>query len=399
MADFAPFFPQMVAYSSILSESYNSLSPPGCRCGCGLVKSGYCSPSYALPTEAGLLSRKHLMDFTLHTSFDTLAPLETAWNALVEAGVTNAPFLRYEYLSTWWGTRGGGEWPQAELLVVTASENGQLIGIAPLFRATNRDNQPALLLLGSIEISDYLDVIVRPEQHAAFVAALLDWLAANAPQPFAALDWYNLPENSPTLTALQTASAQRGWTYADEIYQPSPYIPLPGDFEAYLNGLDKKQRHEIRRKIRRAEESGRHVRWYIVTDESQLEAEMEGFLALMAHDPAKDAFLTSVMRSQMKASVHAAFRAGYLQLAFLEVDGEKACAYLNFDYDNKIWVYNSGLDRRFMDLSVGWVLLGYLLEWANQNKRSEFDFLRGDEDYKYKFGGQSRHVLRVKVTK
>jgi len=126
---------------------------------------------------------------------------------------------------------------------------------------------------------------------------------------------------------------------------------------------------------------------------------MEAFLALMAHDPEKDAFLTSVMRSQMKAAVHVAFRAGYLQLAFLEVDGEKACAYLNFDYDNKIWVYNSGLDRRFMDLSVGWVLLGYLLEWANQNKRAEFDFLRGDEDYKYKFGGQKRHVMRVKVTR
>jgi CelD/BcsL family acetyltransferase involved in cellulose biosynthesis len=105
------------------------------------------------------------------------------------------------------------------------------------------------------------------------------------------------------------------------------------------------------------------------------------------------------MRSQMKSSIHVAFRAGYLQLAFLEVDGEKACAYLNFDYDNKIWVYNSGLDRRFMDLSVGWVLLGYLLEWANQHKRAEFDFLRGDEDYKYKFGGQKRHVMRLTVTR
>jgi len=126
---------------------------------------------------------------------------------------------------------------------------------------------------------------------------------------------------------------------------------------------------------------------------------MDGFLALMAQDANKANFLTQAMRSQMKASVHAAFRAGYLQLAFLTVGGEKACAYLNFDYDNKIWVYNSGLDRRFMDLSVGWVLLAYLLEWANQHKRSEFDFLRGDEDYKYKFGGQDRHVMRVRVAR
>lgn len=339
------------------------------------------------------------MEFKLHTTFDTLETYALAWNSLVETGMTNAPFLRYEYLSTWWSTRGGGEWQDAQLAVITATENDQLLGIAPFFLTTNRDGHPALMLLGSIEISDYLDLIARAEQYPAFLSALLDWIDKNYPSTWSLLDLYNLPENSPSLIALKAESAKRGWNYAEEIYQPTPFIPLPGDFETYLSGIDKKQRHEIRRKMRRAEESGRGVRWYIVNDESKLDSEMDDFLSLMAHDSEKDAFLTAVMRSQMKASVHAAFRAGYLQLAFLEVDGEKACSYLNFDYDNKIWVYNSGIDRRFMDLSVGWVLLGYLLEWANQNKRAEFDFLRGDEDYKYKFGGQKRHVMRVKVTK
>ena len=151
--------------------------------------------------------------------------------------------------------------------------------------------------------------------------------------------------------------------------------------------------------MRRVEESERKVRWYIVDDESKLDDEIDGFLSLMANDPAKAAFLTEAMRGQMHASVHAAFRAGWLQLAFMEVDGEKAAAYLNFDYANRIWVYNSGLDRRFMELSPGWVLLAYLLQWANENHRAEFDFLRGDEDYKYKFGGQNRFVLRVKITR
>ena len=64
------------------------------------------------------------------------------------------------------------------------------------------------------------------------------------------------------------------------------------------------------------------------------------------------------MRAQMRATAHAAFREGYLQLAFMEVFGQKAGGYLNFDYGNKIWVYNSGLDRQFMELSPGWVLLG-----------------------------------------
>ena len=55
--------------------------------------------------------------------------------------------------------------------------------------------------------------------------------------------------------------------------------------------------------------------------------------------------------------------------------------------------------RGFRELSPGWVLLGNLLQWANENKRTSFDFMRGDEDYKYRFGGISRHVVRSQVEK
>jgi CelD/BcsL family acetyltransferase involved in cellulose biosynthesis len=81
------------------------------------------------------------------------------------------------------------------------------------------------------------------------------------------------------------------------------------------------------------------------------------------------------------------------------VEGQKAAGYLNFDYLNRIWVYNSGIERRYRELSPGWVLLGHLLEWANENKRSEFDFMRGDEDYKYRFGGVDQFLVRAKVTR
>jgi len=349
-----------------------------------------------MPCQTGKAERSW-MDFKLHTSFDSLASCAPAWNELVAAGITNAPFLRYEYLSTWWISLGGGEWKDGKLAVVTATENDRLAGIAPLFLASDREDLAALMLLGSIEISDYLDLVVHPESLQPFLAGLLDWLGQTYPEAWSLLDWYNLPEHSPTLTALKAESVKRAWTYTEEIYQPTPYIPLPGDFEAYLNSLDKKQRHEVRRKMRRAEESVRGVRWYIVEDESRLDAEMEAFMVLMAHDPEKDAFLTRAMRAQMKACAHAAFRGAYLQLAFLEVDGEKACVYLNFDYANRIWVYNSGLDPKFMDISPGWVLLGYLLKWANDHKRAEFDFMRGNEQYKYRFGAVDRQVMRVQV--
>lgn len=338
------------------------------------------------------------MNITLHTEFPG-SSLAAQWNELLAHSITNSPFLRYEYLNQWWQTRGGGEWPNAELVLLTGYDGDHLTGIAPLFRADNREGETALLLLGSIEISDQLDLIVSAGDLPQFVTALVDYLAADYPQDWSALDWYNVPDSSPTLAALKAACAGRGWGYHEEIYKPAPFIPLPGDYESYLARLDKKQRHEIRRKVRRAEENPDGLRWYIVEDGSRLDAEMDSFLALMAEDQDKCAFLTPQMNEQMKAAARAAFREGWLQLAFLEADGAKACGYLNFDYGGRIWVYNSGLNPRFMSLSPGWVLLAYLVEWATEHGRSEFDFLRGGEDYKYKFGGQNRFVMRVTVSR
>ena len=336
------------------------------------------------------------MNFIYHRDFSELDSL--AWNRLLSESITNVPFLRFEYLEAWWATLGGGEWPGAELALISAGEAGELAGVAPLFMS-ERAGENTLLLLGSIEISDYLDLLVRPRDLPRFLPALLDYLVSDALPPWSCLEWVNLPEDSPTLPLLEAEAARRGWTFSQEPFRPALYVPLPGDFEAYLMNIDKKQRHEIRRKMRRVEESGQQVRWYIVSDEATLDSEAEACCHLMAQDPSKQAFLTQTMRSQMKATIHAAFKAGYLQLAFLEVDGKKAAGYLNFDYDGRIWVYNSGLDLAFKELSPGWVLLGYLLQWANEHGKREFDFMRGDEDYKYKFGGIRRDVMRVQVSR
>lgn len=332
------------------------------------------------------------MDFQLIQTTADFDRLAIEWNALLAESISNSPFLRHEYLRAWWETRGGGEWAGGGLAIVTAREGGKLAGIAPLFLIEER-----LLLLGCIEISDLLDIIVRPGDLPAFSGGLLEFLACSIPDDWKLLDLYNLPEASSTLPALKAEAEKRGWTYSQETLQPSPYIPLPGDFETYLAGIDKKQRHEVRRKMRRAEEYEEHVRWYIVEDKAMLDAETDAFMSLMAYDPSKAKFLTDAMRVQFHISVRAAYNNGWLQLAFMEVDGVKAAGYLNFDYDNRIWVYNSGIDRRFMDLSPGWVLLAHLLEWANRNKRSEFDFMRGGEDYKYRFGGVNRFVVRVNI--
>ena len=335
------------------------------------------------------------MKYTLHKDFSEINKQE--WNELLTGSISDNPFLRYEYQSVWWEHRGGGEWPAADLVLVSAREDEKLIGIAPLF-ISEYEGQPALLLIGSIEISDYLDLIVRMDDHAQFLSGLLDFLASSLPDNWRSLDWYNLPDSSPTLAALKAESTQRGWTHLEEIYRPTPRIALNGDFEEYLSRVEKKQRHEIRRKMRRAEESGRGVRW-VISDLTDIEAEIDSFLALMEQDQGKAGFLREPMRVQMRAVIRTAYENGWLWLAFLEADGQRIAAALNFDYKDKLWGYNAGVNRAFMDLSPGWVLLGHILQWACENKRTEFDFMRGDEEYKYRFGAVNQYVMRVKLTR
>jgi CelD/BcsL family acetyltransferase involved in cellulose biosynthesis len=173
---------------------------------------------------------------------------------------------------------------------------------------------------------------------------------------------------------------------------------INGDFDEYLSRVEKKQRHEIRRKMRRAEESGRGVRWYI-SEMKDPEAEIDAFTKLMEQDENKSKFLTDAMRAQMRAVIRAAHEGGWLWLAFLEVDGQRAAASLNFDYNNKLWGYNAGVDRTYMELSPGWVLLSYVIQWCCENKYAEFDFMRGDEEYKYRFGAVNKFVMRTKVSR
>ena len=342
------------------------------------------------------------MQIDLHRDPSVFAELGPAWNALLERSVTRVPFLRAEYQAAWWAGRGGGEWPaEAELLVaVGRGADGEILGIAPLFHAPNRDGRPALLLVGSIEISDYLDLIVARPDAEVFCASLLERLAAPDVPAWEVLDLYNLPANSPNRTALARAAAAHGWTAGEQLLQPVPAIALPSDFETYLATMvEKKERQEIRRKIRRAEGGEDKVSWSIIDGGpgQDVAAACEAFMTLMSHNADKARFLTPAMRAQFAEIVRVMAANGWLLLVFLEVNGEKAAAYLNFNYNNRLWVYNSAIEPRFNHLSPGWVLLGYMLKWAIDHQCQAFDFLRGDEDYKFRFGAVAGKIYRLQI--
>lgn len=336
------------------------------------------------------------MEFKRYNTFDALASYQGEWDQLLNKCASHVPFLTFDYLKSWWATRGGGEWPQdSQLVLVAAFEGEALVGVAPLFQAENILGQPALMFVGAIEVSDFLDFIVPPQDLQPFLSGLVDFLLKEDLPHWELLDLYNILESSPTLAALEKEAAQRDWTYNRVPLQPAPYIPLPGNFDTYLAGIDKKQRHEIRRKLRNVEQDLAQGGLYFTEDAENLAGDVDAFLDMMAQDPNKREFLTNAMRQHLHNTARIAFDKGWLQLAFFTLDGNKAAANMSFKYNHRLWLYNSGWDWEYREYSPGWILIAYLIQWASENGIQEFDFMRGNEAYKYKFGGIDRHIYRV----
>ena len=321
--------------------------------------------------------------------------LKEDWNNLLSSSASHVPFLRHEYLASWWSTLGGGEWNQGALtILIDRDADGSLAAVAPIFISKGQ-----VMFLGSFEISDYLDFIAPPEKLSSFIPALFTYLQAGNFPAWKELVLYNLREDSPSLEFLKEGANHAGFKIIQEMIQPAPYLQLPNTWQGYLDGLKDRYRREINKKLTKAEGYFLPISWYIVQEESSLKAELDDFLKLMANHPQKKEFLTDTMIDQIRLSAIAGFREGWLQLAFLQVGDLKAAGYLNFDFNNRIWIYNSGIDPLFENLSPGWVLLGKIIQWAIDHGRVGLDFMRGDETYKYQFGGVEKKVLRVKITK
>ncbi|MDQ3929375.1 MAG: GNAT family N-acetyltransferase, partial [Chloroflexota bacterium] len=86
---------------------------------------------------------------------------------------------------------------------------------------------------------------------------------------------------------------------------------------------------------------------------------------------------------------------GWLDVAVLAVNGEPAAAYLSFNYNGRLYLYNSGYDPKFAAYSAGVALLAYRIHKAILQGVRTFDFLRGDEEYKYDFGARDTYVYRA----
>lgn len=324
--------------------------------------------------------------------------LHAEWNDLVQRSVSNTIFSTWEWHKHWWDAYHPGTlW-----IITIRSDEGVLLGIASWFLEHDAERGRVVRHVGCEDVTDYLDVIFDKSQLEACYSSLADYLVAHRDR-FDVLDLCNIPEGSPTCEHFTEMLSGHGFEVKTNRQDVCPVIQLPDNWDAYLDDiLDKKQRHEIRRKLRRAEGQKQMggLEWYIVDASHNIDEEIDHFLQLMAAShPEKAEFLTDDQHVQFfRSIIPAALEQGWLQLNFLKVNDQHAAAYLNFDYGDSILVYNSGLDpQRFASLSPGIVLLSYNIQHAIELGRSTFDFLRGDENYKYRMGAQDTSIYNLKA--
>lgn len=334
------------------------------------------------------------MNITLYTDETLFADLSDEWNGLLNDSLADKVFLTRDWQQTWWEAYHPGRiWA----LAIRDEESGRLEGLAPWFLAIDPDGTRILREIGCVDVTDYLELIARRGIEDAVFETIADFLAAHKNE-FDEIRLCNVPAASLTLSSFPTALESREFRSHIQLQEVCPVVDLPEKWQDYVASLDKKNRHELRRKIRRA--TG-HVAWYIVGPEHDLDEELERFLRLMAASaPEKASFLEDPENERFfHLMVPRMAQHGWLQLAFLTVNGDAAAAYLNFDYGNRILVYNSGHDAgEYGNLSPGIVLLARLIELAIDQRREAFDFLRGDEAYKYDLGGLNTHVYQLIIT-
>ncbi|MEM7115923.1 MAG: GNAT family N-acetyltransferase [Chloroflexota bacterium] len=330
------------------------------------------------------------MQIQLFTGAEAFETLADGWDALVQKGITNTPFQYLAYQQAWWQHLQ----PSGATLYTVAAYNDNVLTAIGCFYLLNE----VLHFNGCVEETDYLDLIVAEgNAELGWTAVFNHLISADFPD-WQAVDLCNVPQDSPTRTILPKLAQEHGYTLQESIQEVCPVIELADTFDGYLASIDSKQRREVKRKLRRA--NGASATLKMVQPEDDIATAVDEFLVLLQQSTfEKRDWLNDGRRAVFHATAAAAQKAGTLQLLFVEVEGEKAAALFNFDYNGRIWVYNSGLNpRAYGNLSLGVVITALAIQKAVENGRTTFDFLRGDETYKYRFGAKDTTVHRIQIS-
>jgi CelD/BcsL family acetyltransferase involved in cellulose biosynthesis len=310
-----------------------------------------------------------------------------AWDALHAETRLRSPFLGWTWQRHWVSAFGEGR--RLEVRRVTDG-TGRLVALLPLVETA----PGRWLLVGGADVSDYLDLIAARDREEEAWAALLAARAADR----AVWQLHAVPAASVTVTAMPGLAAAAGLEASATVEERCPILALPESWDALLASLSGKHRHEISRKLRRFEREapdGR-VRWESTPE--GIEGRLDDFLSLHRRSrEGKAKFMDARMERFFRRAIPALAARGGARLAFLELPQGPIASFVTLEWDDTVGLYNSGFHPDRAVLSPGLVLLAHVIRDAIQRGRHRFDFLRGEERYKYEFGPTPEAVHAVTI--
>lgn len=312
-------------------------------------------------------------------TFESLAP---EWEALVDAAPTATPFQRPRWHAAWLRSFR----PAGEAIYLSIRQGEELIGAAALDLGPGGARE-----LGDPEVRDYGGPVALPGAEPAVAAGILEWLREDFTR---SLVVWGVVADGPWPAAFARAAEQFGWRFTVEPEAVCPGIDLPETFEAYVAGLGKHDRHELRRKLRNFEAAGTAT-FERLEGEAAI-AQLDLLFAMMrASRPDKAAFLTPTMEAFFRAAVREFAGEGMASLGVTLLDGRPVAATLCFEDATTSYLYNSGYDPAAAALAPGLVSKAWAIRDAIARGKRRFDFLRGSEEYKRRLGGSDRAVVRL----
>ena len=280
------------------------------------------------------------------------------------------------WLKAWWHHFGQGSDPY----ILSIFFRGRLIGLAPL-----QKQGQTVRLLGDENVCDYLDFVIDPERATEFYGFLLDYLKQEG---ITRLELAPLRPNSSAFEHLIPVAKQMGYGVLYEPKDVSFEMKLPSSWDGYLNILNSKERHEVRRKLRRLHEAG-NIQYRRVDNTPAIKREMDTFLTLFRSNRADKAiFLNDQMGLFFQNLAIALTEDQIARFFFLELDGKPVAAVMCFDYQSTRYLYNNGYDLKYRFLSVGLLSKVLSIKEGIQSKIKTYDFLKGSEIYKHRLGGK-----------
>jgi hypothetical protein len=367
-----------------------------------------------------------------------------AWDRLLSVTVRATPFSRWTFHRAWWDAYGESA-HQDYMICLRAADPAAgvrdrrpapdadaIVGIAPLMHRHEVEPDDAILrtairheprtaqrpLPGRAKAvffaasyhADYATLLCDPADLPAVAAAVVETLAGPPDPAHGSDDWdvvdlRRLRSDDPALQALEAAfcaaSGRRDWEVGRELEEVCPvlHVDVP-DWETYLQTLSSKDRHEVRRKLRRAETAG-PVEFENVSEPSSA---VDDFIAIHQARWGEEGLFP---HTEGGARSRRFFRRlaelegpdGLLRIGRLRVDGRVIFMCVGFHDGETVYYYNAGNDPQAQALSPGVVGVACYLRHGLAEGTRVFDFLRGDEGYKYRWGAVDEPIHRLIVTR